>query len=135
VVTHFDDDRVHPAPLDASLRWILGHAHHENIIFLAHLGDLTQNGLPSDFAAISRSFGVLDQARAGYSVLADKGYTIEAFVKLPPDFDGSHAWCGLFSRMGSGALGTWWHIAVVNDGTQTVSEFLTADRRIRDAVN
>ncbi len=66
----FDNDRVHPAPLDASLRWILDHARDENIVFLAHLGDLTQNGLPSDFAAISRSFGVLDRARAGYSVLA-----------------------------------------------------------------
>ena len=32
----------------------------------------------------------------------ERGYTVEAFVKLPEDFDGSHAWCGLFSRMGSG---------------------------------
>ena len=66
----FDADRVHPAPLDASLRWILDHAEAENIVFLAHLGDLTQNGLPSDFAAIGQSFGMLDRSGADYSVLA-----------------------------------------------------------------
>jgi hypothetical protein len=66
----FDADRVHPAPLDASLRWILDHAEDENIVFLSHLGDLTENGLASDFAAIGRSFGVLDRAGAAYSVLA-----------------------------------------------------------------
>ena len=66
----FDDDRVHPAPLDASLRWVLAHAREENIVFLAHLGDVTQNGLPGDVAAASRSFAVLDRAHAAYSVLA-----------------------------------------------------------------
>jgi len=32
-----------------------------------------------------------------------RGYTIEAYVKLPADFGDAHAWCGLFSRMGTGA--------------------------------
>jgi hypothetical protein len=32
----------------------------------------------------------------------DRGYTIEAFLKLPPDFGDAHAWCGLFTRMGTG---------------------------------
>jgi hypothetical protein len=66
----FDADRVHPAPLDASLRWILENSGEPNIVFLSHLGDLTQNGLAGDFAAISKSFEVLDRAHAGYSVLA-----------------------------------------------------------------
>jgi hypothetical protein len=67
----FDGDRIHPAPLDASLRWILGQAGDENIVFLAHLGDLTQNGgQAGEFAAIGRSFAALDRAGAAYSVLA-----------------------------------------------------------------
>ncbi|MFD0580773.1 metallophosphoesterase [Dactylosporangium darangshiense] len=66
----FDNDRVHPAPLDASLRWILENSREENIVFLTHLGDMTQNGLVSDFAAIGKSFEVLDRAHADYSVLA-----------------------------------------------------------------
>jgi hypothetical protein len=66
----FDQDRIHPAPLDASLRWILAHAREENIVFLAHLGDLTENGQAGEFDAIGRSFQVLDRAGAGYSVLA-----------------------------------------------------------------
>jgi hypothetical protein len=66
----FDEDRGNPAPLDASLRWILGNGAAENIVFLAHLGDLTQNGLPGEFASIGRSFAVLDRTRTPYSVLA-----------------------------------------------------------------
>ncbi len=32
-----------------------------------------------------------------------RGYTIEAFVKLPATFTDGHAWCGLFTRLGTGA--------------------------------
>ena len=66
----FDEDRGDSRPLDASLRWILDHAEDENIVFLSHLGDLTQNGLASEFAAIGKSFEILDRAGAAYSVLA-----------------------------------------------------------------
>jgi hypothetical protein len=66
----FDEDRGNPAPLDASLRYVLQHAREENIVFLAHLGDLTQNGKPGEFAGIGRSFQALDRAGADYSVLA-----------------------------------------------------------------
>jgi len=66
----FDEDRGDPAPLEASLRWILDHGTQENVVFLAHLGDLTQNGLPSEFDQIGAAFGVLDRSGAGYSVLA-----------------------------------------------------------------
>jgi 3',5'-cyclic AMP phosphodiesterase CpdA len=66
----FDEDRGNPAPLNASLRWILENGEAQNIVFLAHLGDLTQNGLTSEFASIGNSFAVLDQTRTPYSVLA-----------------------------------------------------------------
>ena len=32
----------------------------------------------------------------------DRGYTIEAFLKLPADFGDAHAWCGVLTRMGTG---------------------------------
>ncbi|MFD0520530.1 metallophosphoesterase family protein [Paractinoplanes durhamensis] len=66
----FDEDRGDSRPLDASLRWILDHSGDENIVFLSHLGDLTQNGLATEFAAIGKAFTVLDRAGAAYSVLA-----------------------------------------------------------------
>jgi hypothetical protein len=34
-------------------------------------------------------------------VTLDSGYTIEAFLKLPNDFNGDHAWCGVLTRMGT----------------------------------
>jgi hypothetical protein len=66
----FDEDRGDPAPLNASLRYVLAHGQDENIVFLAHLGDLTQNGLASEFDHIGQSFRLLDRYRVGYSVLA-----------------------------------------------------------------
>ena len=66
----FDQDRGNPAPLDASLRWILGNGAAQNIVFVAHLGDLTQNGQASEFASIGTSFGLLDRTHTPYSVLA-----------------------------------------------------------------
>jgi len=66
----FEEDRIHPAPLEASLRYVLDSCDEENIVFLAHLGDLTQNGLANEFAAVGGVFGLLDRKRAAYSVLA-----------------------------------------------------------------
>ncbi|MFD6069319.1 LamG-like jellyroll fold domain-containing protein [Amycolatopsis lurida] len=64
----FDADRGDPAPLDATLRYVTG--GDENIVFLAHLGDLTENGQPGEFEQISRSFQHLDRRRFPYSTLA-----------------------------------------------------------------
>ena len=64
----FDADRGDPAPLDASLRYVLDNG--DNVVFLAHLGDLTENGQPGEFAQISRSFQALDRRRFPYSTLA-----------------------------------------------------------------
>ncbi|MEK2494481.1 LamG-like jellyroll fold domain-containing protein [Kitasatospora purpeofusca] len=72
----FDQDRIHPAPVEAALRHVLdGGVNREdgtddNIVFLAHLGDVTENGLPTEFAAVSKVFGLLDDAGAAYGVLA-----------------------------------------------------------------
>ena len=65
----FDEDRGDAAPLDASLRYVL-EAEDDNVVFLAHLGDLTQNGRADEFARISRSFQALDRCRFPYSTLA-----------------------------------------------------------------
>ncbi|MFD8305292.1 LamG-like jellyroll fold domain-containing protein [Streptomyces sp. NPDC059690] len=66
----FDGPSIDPAPVEASLRYLLEHGRDENIVFLSHLGDLTQNGATSEFAAISEAFELLDRKGVGYSVLA-----------------------------------------------------------------
>lgn len=68
----FDGPSINPAPIEASLRYLLeqGGESDENIVFLSHLGDLTQNGAEEEFAAISKAFGILDRHGVGYSVLA-----------------------------------------------------------------
>jgi hypothetical protein len=66
----YDEDRGDEAPLTATMRWIVEHADEENIAFVAHLGDLTQNGLRSEFSSIDRPFRILDRRGIQYSVLA-----------------------------------------------------------------
>ncbi|MGW1624621.1 LamG-like jellyroll fold domain-containing protein [Streptomyces sp. NPDC002172] len=68
----FDGPSINPAPIEASLRYLLEHGGEsdENIVFLSHLGDLTQNGAAEEFAAISKAFEILDRRGVGYSVLA-----------------------------------------------------------------
>jgi hypothetical protein len=66
----FDGPSIDRAPVEASLRYLLEHGEEENIVFLSHLGDLTQNGAQAEFAAIAEAFGLLDRRGVGYSVLA-----------------------------------------------------------------
>ncbi|MFJ5837369.1 LamG-like jellyroll fold domain-containing protein [Streptomyces shenzhenensis] len=71
----FDQDRIHPVPVEASFRYVLdpkGRAggNDPNIVFLAHLGDVTNNGLAEEFTAATKAFGMLDRAGASYAVLA-----------------------------------------------------------------
>ncbi len=66
----FDADRIHPEPLVASFDYILAHAKDRNIVFLAHLGDLTENGQQAEFDRIGPVFGTLDRRGVQYSVLA-----------------------------------------------------------------
>ncbi|GGY51368.1 LamG-like jellyroll fold domain-containing protein [Streptomyces djakartensis] len=66
----FDGPSIDRAPVEASLRYLLEHGAQENIVFLSHLGDLTQNGAKDEFAAIGEAFRLLDRRGVGYSVLA-----------------------------------------------------------------
>ncbi|MDH6454193.1 MULTISPECIES: LamG-like jellyroll fold domain-containing protein [unclassified Streptomyces] len=66
----FDGPSIDKAPVEASLRYLLEHGKDENIVFLSHLGDLTQNGAAAEFAAIGDAFELLDRRGVGYSVLA-----------------------------------------------------------------
>lgn len=66
----FDGPSIDKAPVEASLRYLLEHGRDENIVFLSHLGDLTQNGAPAEIAAIGEAFRLLDRRGVGYSVLA-----------------------------------------------------------------
>jgi hypothetical protein len=66
----FDEDRIHPAPLQASLSYLLDRGAADNIVFLAHLGDLTQNGQQGEIDRISDVFATLDRHGVPYSVLA-----------------------------------------------------------------
>ncbi|TPQ23237.1 LamG-like jellyroll fold domain-containing protein [Streptomyces sporangiiformans] len=66
----FDGPSINPAPIEASLRYILEQGEDENIVFLSHLGDLTENGAQAEMAAAGKAFELLDQQGVGYSVLA-----------------------------------------------------------------
>ncbi|MFE7747445.1 LamG-like jellyroll fold domain-containing protein [Streptomyces sp. NPDC057428] len=66
----FDDESIHPAPVEATFRYLLDHAKDENIVFMAHLGDITQNGKAGEFAAADEAFRVLDRKGVPYSVVA-----------------------------------------------------------------
>ncbi|MFF5493421.1 LamG-like jellyroll fold domain-containing protein [Streptomyces aquilus] len=66
----FDGPSIDKAPVEASLRYLLEHGKDENIVFLSHLGDLTQNGAQAEVTAISEAFRLLDRRGVGYSVLA-----------------------------------------------------------------
>lgn len=66
----FDGPSIDKAPVEASLRYLLEHGREENIVFLSHLGDLTQNGTKEECAAIGEAFRLLDRRGVGYSILA-----------------------------------------------------------------
>ncbi|MBT0567655.1 LamG-like jellyroll fold domain-containing protein [Williamsia sp. CHRR-6] len=66
----FDGDSIHPEPLAASFRYLYDRQRDLNLAFLAHLGDVTQNGAQNEITAASRVFDSLDRAGASWSVLA-----------------------------------------------------------------
>jgi hypothetical protein len=66
----FDGPSIDKAPVEAALRYLLEQGREENIVFLSHLGDLTQNGAAAEFTAIGDAFRLLDRRGVGYSVLA-----------------------------------------------------------------
>jgi hypothetical protein len=60
---------INPAPQEESFRYIIDSAG-DNIVFMAHLGDLTQDADATSFAAVGKAFEVLDAHGVAYSVLA-----------------------------------------------------------------
>ncbi|MFE0413639.1 LamG-like jellyroll fold domain-containing protein [Streptomyces tendae] len=65
-------DSVNRAPQEESFRYIIENSGttDNNIVFMSHLGDLTQDADPSSFQQIDKAFGVLDSKGAAYSVVA-----------------------------------------------------------------
>src|SRR5262249_55346853 len=69
---------IMPEPQLASFRYIVERANSasenngggDNIVFMAHLGDLTEDGLAEEFGPVGQVFSYLDQRGAAYSVLA-----------------------------------------------------------------
>jgi hypothetical protein len=63
---------ISPEPQAASFRYIIGNgnASGDNIVFMAHLGDLTEDGQASSFQYVGQVFDILDQHGVAYSVLA-----------------------------------------------------------------
>jgi Concanavalin A-like lectin/glucanases superfamily len=66
------DASLRPEPQQASFEYVLDNANPQgdNIVFMAHLGDLTEDGLASEFAGVDPVFDLLDRGGAAYSVLA-----------------------------------------------------------------
>ena len=64
---------INAAPQEESFRYIIdnsGNASGNNIVFMAHLGDLTQDADPTSFTAVGQTFDLLDSRGVAYSVLA-----------------------------------------------------------------
>jgi hypothetical protein len=64
---------INPEPQEESFRYIIansGKGSDSNIVFMAHLGDLTEDAAASSFQSVGQAFDVMDSAGAAYSVLA-----------------------------------------------------------------
>jgi hypothetical protein len=64
---------INPEPQEESFRYIIansGKGSAGNIVFMAHLGDLTEDAAASSFQYVGQAFDVMDSRGAAYSVLA-----------------------------------------------------------------
>lgn len=66
----FDEDRYDPAVLQKTLQWIVDHTREKNIVFTVQLGDIVNNGLPTEFAMASDVFKILDNNNIQYGYAA-----------------------------------------------------------------
>lgn len=68
----YDENRIHPEPMAQAFQYVMScnKTHDDNIVFLAHLGDVTQNGLTEQFDMATKAFARLDDAGVAYSTLA-----------------------------------------------------------------
>jgi hypothetical protein len=65
----FDADSADPAPLRETFRYLLQRRAGANIVFMTHLGDVTEHGTAEEIALAGQTFAALD-GRMPYSVLA-----------------------------------------------------------------
>lgn len=65
-------DSVNRTPQEESFRYIINNSGdaNNNIVFMAHLGDLTQDADALSFAQVDKAFALMDSHGAAYSVLA-----------------------------------------------------------------
>ncbi|MGV9349605.1 LamG-like jellyroll fold domain-containing protein [Streptomyces spiralis] len=65
-------DSVNRTPQGESFRYIIRNSGRgtDNIVFMTHLGDLTQDADPSSFEQVDKAFALLDAHGAAYSVVA-----------------------------------------------------------------
>jgi len=64
---------VNSVPQEESFRYVIGNSGSgtgDNIVFMAHLGDLTEDAEASSFQYVSRAFDIMDSQGVAYSVLA-----------------------------------------------------------------
>ncbi|WP_432847686.1 LamG-like jellyroll fold domain-containing protein [Amycolatopsis sp. CA-161197] len=63
---------INPEPQEASFRYVIENSGtpNNNIVFMAHLGDVTQDADVTSFQAVDKTFKILDKANVAYSVLA-----------------------------------------------------------------
>lgn len=65
-------DSVNRTPQEEAFRYIVRNSGvaDQNIVFMSHLGDLTQDADASSFEQVDRAFDILDSKGAAYSVVA-----------------------------------------------------------------
>ena len=68
-----DQDSYNPDPQAAAFRYLIGDtgaASEDNVVFMAHLGDLVQDAAASSFQQVDKLFDIADRSGLAYSVLA-----------------------------------------------------------------
>jgi hypothetical protein len=65
----FDADSADPAPLRETFRYLLQQRSDTNIVFMTHLGDITEHGTEQELLLAGKTFREID-GRVAYSVLA-----------------------------------------------------------------
>ncbi|GHF73099.1 hypothetical protein FHX82_000606 [Amycolatopsis bartoniae] len=64
----FDGDGTDPDPVRESLWYLLGQRQEDDIVFMAHLGDVTEHGTAAEMAAADKVFAAVD-GKLPWSVL------------------------------------------------------------------
>ena len=60
---HSPHERINPEPQEESFRYIIansGRSQDGNIVFMAHLGDMTEDAAASSFSHVDQAFDIMD---------------------------------------------------------------------------